>query len=257
MPIKISEERKEEFLLYYNKGMNDYEIARIMGISNSTIFRWRRNLNLPPHYSREKSINKPIELTQENKEILCGTLLGDGSIQYYPKYNWKSPIFKCDHGIGQKEYAELLYDKFINLGASLNEYKRYDKRTNKLYTTYCVKTKANPALFPYFIMLYSTGKKEIVREFLEHFTIKSLAFLYMDDGYYHQDSYYICTDSFSLESIEILVNYIKEKLGLTFTIVKHSSNYRIRLLKQDINKFNSLVSPYIIDSLKYKLKTVS
>lgn len=106
-------------------------------------------------------------------------------------------------------------------------------------------------------MLYSTGKKEIVREFLEHFTIKSLAFLYMDDGYYHQDSYYICTDSFSLESIEILVNYIKEKLGLTFTIIKHSSNYRIRLLKQDINKFNSLVSPYIIDSLKYKLKTVS
>ena len=233
MPIKISEERKEEFLLYYNKGMNDYEIARIMEVSNSTIFRWRKDLNLSPHYSREKSINKPIELTQENKEILCGTLLGDGSIQYYPKHNWKSPIFKCDHGIGQKEYAKLLYDKFINLGASLNEYKRYDKRTNKLYTTYCVKTKANPALFPYFTMLYSTGKKEIVREFLEHFTIKSL------------------------ESIEILVNHIKEKLGLTFTIIKHSPNYRIRLLKQDINKFNNLISSYIIDSLKYKLKTVS
>lgn len=254
---KISNERKEEFLYYYNKGMNDYEIARTMGISNSTTYRWRKSYNLPPVHSRTESMNKPIFLTQENKEILCGTLLGDSSIQYYPKHRWKSPIFKCEHGGTQEDYTKLLYTKLSNLNTFFKKYTRFDKRTNKEYTTYCVKTSANPALLPYFKLLYSSGKKEICKEFLKDFTYKSLAYLYMDDGYYHQDSYYISTDSFSLNSIETLIQHIETVLNLHFTPIKHGSNYRIRLLKKDIEKFNNMVSVYMIDSLKYKIKTVS
>ena len=257
MPKKINEIRKEEFLILYNKGLNDYEIAENMQISDSTICRWRNSFKLKPHNFRLRSRNSRIELTQENKEILCGTLLGDSSIQYYKKYRWAAPIYKCDHGENQKEYAELLAYKLSNLNITFKEYYRLDKRTNKMYTTYCVKSACNPTLFEYYNELYNTGKKEITSKFLENFTIKSLAYLYMDDGYADQHTAYICTDNFSEESKKILKEYLKKVFNLHFSIVNHGKYYRMRLSQCDFPRFCELVKPYIIKSLQYKLNSVS
>ena len=124
---KINEIRKEEFASLYSQGYNDYDIARRMEISNSTIFRWRRSMNLTPNKSKELSRNREVVPTQEQIEILTGTLLGDSSLQYYPNHRWKSPKFKCDHGNSQEEYANLLYTKLQSLGSSIKKYNRIDK----------------------------------------------------------------------------------------------------------------------------------
>lgn len=254
---KINEIRKEEFVNLYNQGYNDYVIARRMGVSNSTIFRWRRSRNLTPNKSKKLSRNREVVPTQEQLEILAGTLLGDSSLQYYPNHRWKSPKFKCDHGSSQEEYANLLCSKLQSLGSSIKRYSRTDKRTNKEYITYCVTTSCNPYFLNMYSQLYGTGKKEICSDFLKNFTIKSLAYLYMDDGYADQNTAYICTDSFSDESKRILVEYIKSKFGLHFSIVNHGKYYRLRLSQYDFPRFKELIEPYIIESLKYKLRTVS
>lgn len=57
---KINEIRKKEFISFYNQGYNDYDIARRMNISYSTIFRWRRSMNLAPIKNRGQSRNKEI-----------------------------------------------------------------------------------------------------------------------------------------------------------------------------------------------------
>lgn len=105
--------------------------------------------------------------------------------------------------------------------------------------------------------LYRTGKKEICSEFLKNFTIRSLAYLYMDDGYADQRTAYICTDNFSNESKEILVKYIESNFSLHFSIVNHGKYYRLRLSQYDFLRFKELIEPYMEESLKYKLKTVS
>lgn len=254
---KINEIRKEEFLVLYKQGLNDYEIAQKMEISDSTIYRWRRSLNLAPHRTKVNGRNKEIIPTKEQLEILTGTLLGDSSLQYYPQYRQRSPLFKCDHGKNQKDYSILLCQKLFSLGSKMKEYKRKDKRNNKEYITYTITTKANPYFFNMFNQLYSTGKKEITLPFLNNFTIKSLAYLYMDDGYADQKTAYLCTDSFSQESRKLLIKYIKETFNLNFTIVNHGKYYRLRLSQKDFNRFCILVKPYIIESLQYKLNTVS
>ena len=76
---KINEIRKEECIRFYNQGYNDYDIARKMELSYSTIFRWRKSMNLTPNRNKELSRNKEIIPTQEQLEILTGTLLGDSS----------------------------------------------------------------------------------------------------------------------------------------------------------------------------------
>lgn len=254
---KISDIRKEEFINLYNRGYNDYDIARRMNLSDSTIFRWRKSKGLKPNKRRELSRNKEIIPTQEQIEILTGTLLGDSSLQFYPNYRWRTPKFKCDHGDHQKEYAYLLYSKLQSLGSSIRKYSRLDKRTGKEYTSYCVTTSSNPYFFSMYNQLYVTGKKEICSDFLKNFTIKSLAYLYMDDGYADQKTAYICTDSFSENSKKILVKYIEDNFDLHFSIVNHGKFYRLRLSQYDFPRFKELVGPYIIESLKYKLRTVS
>lgn len=254
---KIDGIRKEEFLALYTQGFNDYDIARSMGVSHSTIFRWRRESGLPPHRVRIISQSKEVLPSQEQLEILTGILLGDSSLQYYSNHRWKTPKFKCDHCLKQKDYAIYLAEKLSSLGSRIKEYHRTDKRNNRRYTVYCVTTKSNPFFKHMYNLLYPKGKKEINPTFLNNFTIKSLAFLYMDDGYADQKTAYICTDNFSKESKEILVKYLLKRFNLRFSIVNHGKYYRLRLSQYDFSRFCALVRPYIIDSLQYKLKTVS
>lgn len=256
---KIPEVRKQEFFDYYCRGLNDYEIARAMHISNSTTYRWRKSMNLPPKYTRQLSRSKPKEISREQYEILCGTLLGDSTLEYYTSRGQRSPRLKCDHGVKQKEYAKHLYEKLLSIGVSLKENKRVDKRNNRYYSSYTIRSLANPCFLPLYSNLYKNGKKIISKDFLSYFTIKSLAYLYMDDGYYGQGTALICTDCFSDEDLVTLSSFIKENFKLHFSIVRHSKNYgkRLRLLHKDFERFCELVKPYIIESLQYKLKTVS
>lgn len=226
---KLEQSKNLEMKFFYEKGFNDALIARELNISPSSVFRWRKYNNLPAIRINPLLQNKPLELSQENKEILCGILLGDGCIQYYPKYRWRAPIFKCDHGKAQKLYAEHIYNKLLNMGAKLSIYNRIDKRTNMEYISYTIKTVANPALFPLYNELYSSGTKQITKSFLENFSIKSLAYLYMDDGYADQKTAYICTDNFNIEEQNILIDYLLSKFDLHFSSVNHGKYRRLRL----------------------------
>ena len=254
---KIDESRKQEFLNYYSQGLNDYEIAKLMDISSSTTFRWRKGFNLPPMNTKPSIRVKEIIPTEEQIQILTGTLLGDSSLQYYPKYGWSAPKFKCDHGVAQKEYAIELDKKLKSLGSKLSIYSRIDKRRNIEQTSYTVTTGSNQYFHKMYNLLYSTGKKEVCKEILNHFTEISLAYLYMDDGFFHQGTADICTEGFSKKSVELLVDFLKEKFNLHFGLSRRNKGYRIRLHRKEFNKFCDLISPYVIDSLRYKLGTAS
>lgn len=142
---------------------------------------------------------------------------------------------------------------------SLKENERIDKRSNRQYNSYTIRSLANPNFLPLHKNLYKNGKKIISKEFLTYFTIKSLAYLYMDDGYCDQNTAYICTDCFSDEDLAIITKFLKDKFNLHFSMVCHNKNLgkRLRLLHKDFDRFCELVRPYIIESLQYKLKSVS
>lgn len=187
-------------------------------------------------------------LTQEQREILCGTLLGDSSL-IYPSKGSKTPIFNCDHGLQQKEYSELLANK-LNGRCAVRH--RYDKRTQKTYTSYTVTTLSNTEYLKLYENLYVNGKKCITKDFLKDFTEISLAYLYMDDGYTSHNTMFICTDSYDEMSCDNLIEHCEEKFGIKFTKSKHGNSIRLRLCFDDRNKFINLISPYMMDEMKYK-----
>lgn len=252
MPQKISDFRKEEFLILYNQGLNDYEISKQMNISDSTIFRWRRSFNLPQQYNRHKIKSKLIVPTQKQLGILCGILLGDASLQIHAL----TPYVSSEHGEKQKEYVYHLQNELSSLGTKVYKSFREDKRFGIWRNSYILRVKSNLYYNKWRDTLFKDDKKIITSEFLQDFSYVSLAYMYMDDGYFHQDSYYICTDCFDYESLTTFVKHVKDNLNFNFSIIKHEDKFRLRLSQYDIKRFNDLVGVYIINSLKYKL-TVS
>lgn len=190
-----------------------------------------------------------VPLTEYQKNVLCGTLLGDASLQF-PSKACRVPIYTTTHSEKQKEYSILLADI---LGGKCKYRERLDKRTNKVYKAYDVSVPSNMYFLDLYSELYQDKIKQPTERFLSSFNEISLAFWFMDDGYSNDGTFFLCTDSFILETCNFLTKHIEEQLGLHFRVTRHEKNYRLRLRFDDRNKFVDMISPYLIDCVKYKI----
>ena len=68
----------------------------------------------------------------------------------------------------------------------------------------------------------------------------------------------ICTDNFTLEEVERLIKVLQAKYGIKATINQRTNSdgavvWRIRISKLSMDKLISIVRPYIIPEMLYKL----
>ena len=247
---KLDDKKVNEIIDCYKNNLTDKEISEKIGCSISSVLRIRQKNNLQSNYKKIKRRNcKDLPLTTKQKQILCGTLLGDSSLQYMSKKSI-TPIFTSCHCFEQENYAKLLAKE---LNGKCVKRKRYDKRTNKTYTSFYVTTKTNLEFVSMYNNLYKDNKKIITQKFLENFTDISLAHLYMDDGYMSHKTAFICTDCFNEESCDILIKFLKEKFDLTFRKNIHEKKIRLRLSFNDRIKFRNIIEPHLLPDFFYKL----
>lgn len=124
---------KELFDSLYSQGLNDPAIAKSLGVSVSTVLRFRKMHNYPANKIQHISQRaKAIEIKQEVREILCGTLLGDSSLQYM-SIKSISPLFSSYHGPQQEEYVKHLTEILKDFNPNCKKRERFDKRTQKTY----------------------------------------------------------------------------------------------------------------------------
>lgn len=78
----------------------------------------------------------------------------------------------------------------------------------------------------------------------------------MDDGSRISNGFHLCTNSYTLSEVELLIKVLKQNLDLNCTYHIHKQRkdqYRIYIKSDSINKFRSIVSPYFHESMMYKL----
>lgn len=68
----------------------------------------------------------------------------------------------------------------------------------------------------------------------------------------------LCTESFSKQEIELLINALSVKFGMTAGIQKRISStvnlgWRIRISAKSMEKFTTIILPYVLPEFKYKL----
>lgn len=234
---------------FYKEGKTDEEIGKILNRAPATIAKHRCALHLVD-YSR---VTKNYKYSNEEFQVILGSLLGDGSL--VKMHVNGGTILKITHCEKQKEYLEYKWNILKNNSSEIKRYKFYDSRRKKdpEYYQYLFYTKSSYSLNEMYNNWYRPTKT-IYSEDLYRIEPLGLAIWYMDDGYKCKPygGCMLCTNNFSKQELELIQKVFLEKFNISVTINNSSTNM-VYIPSKEYSKFKELISPYIIDSMKYKL----
>lgn len=183
-------------------------------------------------------------LTQYQRSVVIGSLLGDG---YLRKLPGRSDAFlEINHSINQKEYVDWKYEILRDLTRS-GPRKRISNGNRIAYRFF---TRQVHDLSKLHRMFYFNKSKRIPNIKLDPVI---LAVWFMDDGSYSRRSdIYLNTQQFTYADQLKLIRML-HALGLSSRLNKDKQYFRIRFLLKSIPKLMELIDKHIIPSMRYKL----
>ncbi len=184
-------------------------------------------------------------LTQIQLSVIIGSILGDGYIRIIQ--GRKDAFLEINHSIKAKDYVDWKYSILKNICVSGPKARIIDERR----TAYRFYTKQHGEISALLEKFYRNGKKIIPSSLKLNPII--LAVWFMDDGSKsRQYDVYLNTQQFAMNDQKTILAKLRG-LGIKARLNKDKQYYRVRILKESIQKFNQLIHPYIIPSLRYKL----
>jgi len=102
---------------------------------------------------------------------------------------------------------------------------------------------------------YINGKKCVPNNIDQYLTPLALAIWVMDDGAKVRKSLKFSTNSFTYDECMHLVTVLHKNFNLKASIQSAGAKdqYIIYILKESMNDLSSIISPYIIPEMKYKI----
>lgn len=189
-------------------------------------------------------VNPVGSLTQFQKSLIIGTILGDGYLRIVP--GRKNAFLEINHSFSQKEYVDWKFDKLHNICVS----KPKVRRGNGNRIAYRFYTRQSPELTQFYNSFYKNGKK-IIPDNLELNAVVLSAW-FMDDGSKCGESFYLNTQQFNKDYQVKLLNCLK-KFNLEAGLNKDKSYYRIRFASSSINTLKELLKENLILPMYYKI----
>ena len=234
------------------QGKSYKEVVQITGFNKNSVYGWCLK-----HFGKLKdfqgSRRQAIPITQEQKEYIFGTMLGDGNLRLLGKH--KNTVFgRTNHSLKQLSYCAHKQEILYNLTYSVKQHEVYNKDYNKIYQKCYFCFKPNTELLPFYYNFYGNHNIKDIPQDLSLLTPKALAWWFMDDGYASSGcSISIATCSFSLEGLLRLKDFLKKTYDLNIEIQK---DFKIYFHKESAIKFYNLTKDYIIKDMLYKFKFI-
>ncbi len=184
-------------------------------------------------------------LTQLQRSVIIGSILGDGYLRIFP--GRKNTLMEFNHSFKQKEYVDWKYSILKNISGSVPKI-----RSNGQRIAYRFYSKQLSELTELYKMFYKNGKKIIPKNINLDPIILSAWF--MDDGSKCRSvDVYLNTQQFCITDQKKLILAL-EKLGLKTALNKDKIYYRLRFLKSSLLKLRGLLKDKIIPSMQYKIE---
>ena len=215
------------------------------------------------HSNKIENYKKGLNLTKFQREIIVGTLLGDGHLETSDK--GKTFRLKIEHSIKQKEYVEWLHNQFKELvHGGIRIWTRSSKFPNgstKISEKCGFTTFSLGFLRFYGQQFYQNGTKMIPKMIEKLLTPNSIAIWFLDDGSFKSQkhrTFIIHSHGYTKNELKI-VQKCFAKLGIKTRLHKQTREkgvfWRIYVLSESAEKFAEMVKPIInqIPSMKYKL----
>lgn len=204
------------------------------------------------------SIKASLSLTSRQREVIIGSLLGDGTMRI--GQHAQNANFKVEHGLDQKELVEWKYRELQSLVFTEPRLSyRYRENNDKYPKSWWFRTVRHPELTAIYHQFYAgehyrTGRKVVPYSTQQWLTPLALAIWIMDDGNYSQKSINISTYSFSLADIKLLQKMFKKKFDLIANFYSdRDKGYRMDFGRSESTKLIQIIRPYIIPTMMYKI----
>ena len=167
-------------------------------------------------------------LTQFQKSVIIGSILGDGYIRIVPKR--KDAFLEINHSIKAKQYVDWKYSVLKNICQSPPKERIIDEKR----TAYRFFTKQHKEITEFLKLFYKNGKKTIPSSL--QFDPLILAVWFMDDGSKSRKAdVYLNTQQFSFSDQTKLLHNLRQ-FNLKARLNRDKGYYRIRFLKESIPK---------------------
>jgi hypothetical protein len=190
---------------------------------------------------RSKLGNTVGSLSEVQRQIIVGSLLGDGAMRC--KTN---ALLEINHSSDQRSYVDW---KFRHL-ADLVRTPPKARKSNGTRIAYRFVTRSLPELTPYFNLFYGAGRKRIPELEL---TELALAVWFMDDGSRSRNAVYLNTQQYDEMSQRTMLRLLRDQWGIEAALNRDKSYYRIRISVEGTRQFAGLVDPFLLPELRYKL----
>jgi len=190
--------------------------------------------------------NTAGSLTQKQKSIIIGTILGDGYLRIIKGRN--NAFLEINHSAKQAEYVDWKFKELKSIAAGIPK----ERKGNGSRIAYRFYTKQHPELTELFGRFYQNGKKIFPDKLKLDPLI--LAVWFMDDGSKCRASdVYLNVQQFDSESQARMITALSE-LGLSARLNKDKEYYRIRFIKKSLPRLFSLIRRHIIPAMRYKIE---
>lgn len=199
-----------------------------------------------------REYKKTLKLTDKQRSILVGTLLGDGHLE--SQDNGKTYRLKVEHQLLQKDYTEWLYSQFKEW--IRGEMYEKVKLNGKRYVGF--RTYSHPAFRFYGQQFYSEGKKHISTVISKQLDSLGVAIWFMDDGSWKSNrhkTFIIHTLGFTKKDLELIQKVFLGKFNIKTALHRQKGKYwRLYITSKSAKDFEKLIQPYTSQILSMKKK---
>lgn len=206
-----------------------------------------------------------LSLTQDQREIIIGVMLGDGSMECGTSGKTARLTIEQSKSVHQG-YFEHLYELFPGwFPSKAKDVERTstkvnpDTGENNTNTNLNARTSYHRDFAEFYHLFYKDNKKIIPINISDYLTPKSIAYWYMDDGALKGSDRlgkYLHTEGFEVEQLPILQAALL-KFNVKTSLHSKGKNGKVQkaiYIGADHDPiFSELIRPYIIPCMYYKL----
>lgn len=214
-----------------------------------------------------KIIRDTFSITNYHQSVIVGVLLSDGYIK--KRVHW-NPRISLKQSLKNFEY---LWSVFITLSVFCSSYPYINKtiKRGKIFYSFEFMTrqlKSFNEIYNIFYLVPTTLsfpgakargdspvlRKSITPELFHYLDYIALAHWIQGDGAKrNKGGIVLCTDSFSVKEVILLMNILLIKLNIKSTIHVDNGKPRIYINKVELDKVKHLIKPYFVNSFLYKI----
>lgn len=195
-----------------------------------------------------REVQDRSELSQEQREVLTGTILGDGSLAKHGRFH---RLF-VKHKLAHESLAMLKYEAFREYISMAPH--RFDQRLrDKRYPCVQFVTRTKPVFSEWHHRFYRGRRKIVPRDIRRLLKPRAVAVWLMDDGAADYAGVTFQTHSFTREETSRLAAALRAEHRLETRVRANRGSWIVYVTAGSVPRLREITLPFVLPELEYKL----